>query len=72
MIRIKVKVIPKASMDRVIDSGEVIKVKCKAIPEKGKANDAVIALLAKHYKVSKSHVSIIRGKTSLNKIVEIT
>jgi len=48
-----------------------LKVKCRATPEKGKANEAVIALLAKHFKVSKSNVVILRGKTSSKKVVEI-
>ena len=45
------------------------------IPEKahdGEANTALIKLLAKHFKVSKSQVEIIRGAHSRHKLVEIT
>ena len=37
----------------------------------GKANEALVKLLAKHFKVSKTNVTIIRGHTSRHKIVEI-
>lgn len=37
----------------------------------GKANEAVIGLLAKHFHVPKSRVEIVRGHTSRNKIVRI-
>jgi len=46
-------------------------VRVTATPEKGKANEKVIKLLAKHFKVAKSQVKIIRGLTSRNKTVEI-
>jgi hypothetical protein len=69
---IQVKVSAKASKNSVEGfEGEVLKVKCTAVPEGGKANEAVVALLAKHYGVSKSRVTIIRGITSSTKTVEI-
>lgn len=37
----------------------------------GKANKAVIALLADYFEVSKSQVKITGGLTSRNKIIEI-
>jgi len=71
-MRIKVKVIPKASKAQVIViSAEELKVKVKSPPDKGKANRELIELLADHYGVAKACVSIIRGETSRNKIVEI-
>lgn len=69
---IQVKVITKASQNAVIGyEGDVLKVKCTAVPEKGKANDAVIALLAEYFSVPKSQIVILRGKTSSKKTVEI-
>lgn len=37
----------------------------------GKANEAVVALLAKHFNVSKSRVSIVRGQASRFKFVSV-
>jgi len=37
----------------------------------GKANTALIELLAKHFGVAKSRIVIVRGHTSRNKIIEI-
>lgn len=37
----------------------------------GKANDALIKLLAKQLKVPKTRLAIVRGHTSRNKIIEI-
>lgn len=45
------------------------------IPEKahdGEANAALVKLLAKHFKVSKSQIEIIRGNHSHHKLVEVT
>ena len=37
----------------------------------GKANDALIKLLADHFNVAKSNITIVRGHTSRHKIIEI-
>ncbi len=69
---INVKVIPKSSQNKIVGfEGEVLKVKCTVAPEKGKANAAVIALLSKYYKVPKSAITILKGKTVSRKVVEI-
>jgi uncharacterized protein YggU (UPF0235/DUF167 family) len=41
------------------------------VPEKGRANEAVIKLLAKYFKVSKNKIEIVGGKTARTKIVDI-
>ncbi len=40
-------------------------------PLEGKANKAVIEALAKHFKVSKSRVQLLRGEKSKIKVFEI-
>lgn len=40
-------------------------------PEEGKANRAVVLLLAKHFSVSSASVRIVSGHTSRNKVIEI-
>jgi uncharacterized protein (TIGR00251 family) len=68
---IEVKVTPKASSNRLVEADGTIQVYVTTAPEDGKANKAVIRLLAKHYGVARSRISIIRGETSRNKTVEI-
>jgi len=67
-----IKVIPKSSQTEIInEKDDFLKIKLKAIPEKGKANTELIKFLAKHFKTTKSNINIIKGKTSRNKIIEI-
>jgi len=69
---LNVKVIPNASQNEVVGfEGDVLKIKCTASPEKGKANTAVVAILAQHYKVPKNKVKILRGKTHSRKTIAI-
>lgn len=69
-MKIQVKVIPKSSENKVVGfEGEVLKVKCTTAPEKGKANEMVIALLADYFKVAKSCVHILKGATSSKKLL---
>lgn len=49
----------------------VIKVKLTAAPVGGKANEALVALLAEHFNRSKSKIKIVRGQTNKNKVIEI-
>ncbi len=41
-----------------------LKARVTAVPEKGKANKALIALLSKALKVPKSSISVVSGETS--------
>lgn len=69
---IRVKVIPKSSLNKIIGfEKDVLKIKCTAVPEKGKANAEVIALLSKYYKVPKSAITLLRGRTNSLKLFEI-
>lgn len=69
MIEILVKLTPKASSNRIgewqelADGTRCLKAYVTAVPEDNKANKALIALLAKHYKVSKSSITIVSGAT---------
>jgi uncharacterized protein (TIGR00251 family) len=75
-IRLRLKVQPKARRDAVAGfapdpDGQVLKVSVGAPPEDGKANAAVIALLAKALGVAKSAISVVSGATDRRKVVEI-
>jgi uncharacterized protein (TIGR00251 family) len=71
-VRFKLKVIANASHSEIIaqENGDW-KVKVQAPPEDGKANKAVIQLLAKHFKVPKNRIQIIAGEKSPQKIIEV-
>jgi len=49
----------------------VLKVTVTAIPEKGRANKALIALLSKEWKIPKRSITIIRGTTDRYKTLLI-
>ncbi|MFN3833334.1 MAG: DUF167 domain-containing protein [Allorhizobium sp.] len=48
-----------------------LKARVTAAPEKGKANKALIAMLAKAIKVAKSTITVASGETSRQKILRI-
>jgi hypothetical protein len=68
---IKIKVIPRAKKELIKEEGGVLKVYVIAPPEDGRANEAVVKILAKHFDVAKNCVRIVKGETGRNKIVEI-
>lgn len=70
MITVRVK--PGAKADS-LESGPdgALLVQVKAPPVDGKANEAVVALLAKHFGVKRNEVSLKRGASSRNKVFEI-
>ena len=51
--------------------GPALKVAVNAPPEDGKANAAVIALLAEAFDVAKAAVMVVAGATDRRKLVEI-
>jgi uncharacterized protein (TIGR00251 family) len=70
---LKVKVSPGAKRNQVkgVDAG-ALKVAVTAPPEKGKANEAVVELLADYFGLPRREVSILRGHTSRSKVVMLT
>lgn len=51
--------------------GEALKIAVTAPPDKGKANAAVVALLAKTFGVAKSSVTVVAGETDRRKVLRI-
>ncbi|MGA2158140.1 MAG: DUF167 domain-containing protein [Dehalococcoidia bacterium] len=70
-MKLKVRVSPHAPKDEVIIQGDEYVVRVRAVPQDNKANEAVINLLAKHFKVAKTAVRIISGFSGRHKIIEI-
>lgn len=62
---IQVKVLTRSSKDQIMGKeGDVLKVKLTAPPVDGKANEALIELLARRLGVSKTRIEIISGRRS--------
>lgn len=76
-VKVAVRVSPKASRDKIdgvvdtADGGRALKVAVTAPPEDGKANDAVLRLLAKAWKIPKSAMEVSVGAASRSKTVMI-
>lgn len=71
-VEIAVKVVPGASRDRVMGLlGDALKVQVSAPPEKGRANAAVIEVLAEALGVSAKSISLVGGATSPHKSFHI-
>ena len=51
------------------DGSTVLRIRVKAVPDKGKANAAVIVLLAKNLGIPKSSVTLVSGETARFKTV---
>ena len=69
---LEVRVQPKAKRNRVeVVDGLRLKVYVTAAPDGGKANEAVIALLAKQLGVARGSVEIVRGHKNRNKVLQI-
>jgi uncharacterized protein len=70
---LRVKVIPKSSKTElagILEDG-TWRVKVAAVPEKGKANRALIEFLAGRLNVPKSHIHIVSGETSHLKRIHV-
>jgi hypothetical protein len=68
-----VKVVPGASRDAIAGwLGEALKVRVRAAPERGKANAAVEALVARALRVPRRSVRVASGQTSPHKVLEIS
>lgn len=76
-LAVRVRVTPKASRNRIdglvttAEGDAVVKATVTAVPEAGKANAALIRLLAKAWRVPRSSMSVTGGTTSRLKTVTI-
>jgi uncharacterized protein (TIGR00251 family) len=72
-IALHVRLTPKSSRDALegvevrADGARALKVRVRAVPEDGKANDALIALIARRLKCPASRVKLTGGATSRQK-----
>lgn len=69
---IALKVTPHAPQDAIVGWEEDrLRVKIRAVPEKGKANSHLIAFLADRLGIARSNLTIVAGETSRLKRVRI-
>lgn len=71
--RLPVKVIAGASRSAIVGwSGDRLRIRIAAVAERGKANAALIALVAKSLGLPRSAVRVAAGATSARKTLEIS
>jgi uncharacterized protein (TIGR00251 family) len=72
-VRVAVRLTPRARRNGVgglaedAGGGVALKVAVTAVPEGGKANAALIELLAREWRMAKSSISVVRGATDRHK-----
>ena len=76
-LRVAIRLSPRAKSDRLIrvsvapEGGRVIKASVTAAAQKGRANEALLHLLARVWRLPPRDLSIIAGAGSRNKFVRI-
>ncbi|MDA5556424.1 DUF167 domain-containing protein [Shimia sp. MMG029] len=68
---IAVRVTPRASRNAVVQEGDRLRVYVTVVPEGGKANAAVVKLLAKALGIAKSRLTLVRGQTARDKVFRV-
>lgn len=71
-VLLRVHVSPGAGETQAVGRhGDALKLRVAAIPEKGRANDAVIAYLADAFELKKGDIELKSGQTSRRKVLLI-
>ena len=76
-LRVAIRLSPRARTDRLVavaasaEGGYVLKATVTAPAEAGRANEALLQLLARAWHVPRRDLSIIAGSTSRDKVVRI-
>jgi uncharacterized protein (TIGR00251 family) len=69
---LQVKVVPNASRTQVVGAlGDALKIKVAQPPEGGRANEAVLEVLAEKLGVPEANLAIVAGHTRARKTVRI-
>jgi uncharacterized protein (TIGR00251 family) len=73
MGRLNVKVVPGSSRDQIVGwLGDALKIRVMAPPEKGKANEAVVEILAEKLGISTDDIEVESGRSSPSKVIAVT
>lgn len=74
-LRVAVRLLPRAKVDRLLGvaaaghDGRAVKASVTAPPENGRANEALLQLLARAWRLPRRDLSIVAGSASRNKTV---
>ncbi len=72
MRRINIRVKPGSSQEKIVENEGGLTVFMHARAHDGEANEALVKILAKHFKVPKSSIRIVQGQKSREKVVELS
>ena len=70
-MKIRVNVKPNSKIEELTHEGNDFTIRVKEPAREGKANQAVIKLLARHFGIPRSQVRILSGLRSRSKVIEI-
>jgi len=71
-MKLKFHIQPNAKKNEIVGlHGDAIKVKLKAPPVDGKANEELVKFLAEELGIARSSVMIVAGETSRTKLIEL-
>jgi hypothetical protein len=69
---LRVRLTPRAARSRIDGwDGDLLRVRVAAPPVEGKANDALLRLLAKALDVPPSRLRLVKGRTSREKVIAV-
>lgn len=77
-VTVRVRVTPRGGADRIDGPGAdasgtpFLRVRVSAVAEKGRANDAMLKMLARAWRVPRSTLSVISGETGRTKLVSVS
>ncbi len=71
-MKIRVKVTPNSKVEEVVKEGDLFLVRVREPAKEGKANRAMIKLLADYFGVPQRQIAISSGFGSRNKTIEVS
>lgn len=70
--RLRIRVSPGARKTELVGRhGDAWKVRLAAPPERGRANEALLGLLADRLRVAPAELTLVAGRTARDKVVEL-
>jgi uncharacterized protein len=71
--RLRIRVSPGARRTEIVGrQGDAWKVRVTAAPERGRANDALLKVLAERLRVAPAELTVVAGRSGRDKIVELS